>query len=135
MDCCSGVVTQAYGQPGNPVLSRGKDSLAILTAAPFRGLPQPEARGRIKFNDRLSMNHQPRRALSRYALTFQGYILSVSCQCRILSVSGARPHVTACWSPFLTASQWRIKCQTSQYIRLLKNRLNAWLINSGNQGY
>ncbi|WP_244600427.1 hypothetical protein [Escherichia coli] len=30
------------------------------------------------------MNHQPRRALSRYALTFQGYILSVNCQCRIL---------------------------------------------------
>ncbi|EPM3583525.1 hypothetical protein ACTLJA_005077, partial [Escherichia coli] len=52
MDCCSGVVTQAYGQPDNPVLSRGKDSLAILTAAPFRGLPQPEAYGRIKFNDK-----------------------------------------------------------------------------------
>ena len=51
MGCCSGVVTQAYGQPDNPVLSRGKDSLAILTAAPFRGLPQPEAHGRIKFND------------------------------------------------------------------------------------
>ncbi|HFP5036729.1 TPA: hypothetical protein ACHIB1_005169, partial [Escherichia coli] len=51
MGCCSRVVTQAYGQPGNPVLSRGKDSLAILTAAPFRGLPQPEAHGRIKFND------------------------------------------------------------------------------------
>ncbi|EFO2714622.1 hypothetical protein B6P85_26560 [Escherichia coli] len=46
MGCCSGVVTQAYGQPDNPVLSRGKDSLAILTAAPFRGLPQPEAHGR-----------------------------------------------------------------------------------------
>ncbi|EOC7191182.1 hypothetical protein ACI7OG_003870, partial [Escherichia coli] len=28
---------------------------AILTAAPFRGLPQPEAHGRRKFNDRLSM--------------------------------------------------------------------------------
>ncbi|HAV9127665.1 TPA: hypothetical protein JLE90_001625 [Escherichia coli] len=51
MGCCRGVVTQAYGQPDNPVLSRGKDSLAILTAAPFRGVPQPEAHGRIKFND------------------------------------------------------------------------------------
>ncbi|EFJ2948272.1 hypothetical protein IQ206_07705 [Escherichia coli] len=51
MGCCSGVVTQAYGQPDNPVLSRGKDSLAILTAAPFRGVLQPEAHGRIKFND------------------------------------------------------------------------------------
>ncbi|EEW5970934.1 hypothetical protein BB552_27270 [Escherichia coli] len=48
-------------------------------------MPQPEAHGRIKFNDRLPMNHQPRRALSRYALTFQGYILSVNCQCRILT--------------------------------------------------
>ncbi|MCB8775599.1 hypothetical protein LJD49_28160, partial [Escherichia coli] len=46
MGCCSGVVTQAYGQPDNPVLSRGKDNPAILTAAPFRGLPQPEAHGR-----------------------------------------------------------------------------------------
>ncbi|EFE8234119.1 hypothetical protein F2I39_23575 [Escherichia coli] len=46
MGCCSGVVTQAYGQPDNPVLSRGKDSLAIRTAAPFRGVPQPEAHGR-----------------------------------------------------------------------------------------
>ncbi|MEK8542802.1 hypothetical protein P2R98_15805 [Escherichia coli] len=48
MGCCSGVVTQAYDQPNNPVLSRGKDSLAILTVAPFRGVPQPEAHGRIK---------------------------------------------------------------------------------------
>ncbi|EHK9649509.1 hypothetical protein KXE92_000806 [Escherichia coli] len=85
MGCCSGVVTQAYGQPDNPVLSRGKDSLAILTAAPFRGVPQPEAHGRRKFNDRLSMNQLPRRALSRYGLTFQGNILSVNCQCRMLT--------------------------------------------------
>ncbi|OKU28098.1 hypothetical protein ACN81_06335, partial [Escherichia coli] len=28
----------------------------MLTAAPFRGVPQPEAHGRRKFNDRLSMN-------------------------------------------------------------------------------
>ena len=85
MGCCSGVVTQAYGQPDNPVLSRGKDSLAILTAAPFRGVPQPEAHGRRKFNDRLSMNQLPRRALSRYGLTFQGNILSVNCQSRMLT--------------------------------------------------
>ena len=31
------------------------------------------------------MNWQPRRALSCYALTFQGNILSVTCQCRILT--------------------------------------------------
>ncbi|EFH9082783.1 hypothetical protein GFB22_24180 [Escherichia coli] len=48
-------------------------------------MPQPEAYGRRKFNDRLSMNQQPRRALSRYALTFQGYILSVNCQCWMLT--------------------------------------------------
>ncbi|EFB7614378.1 hypothetical protein E5427_08500 [Escherichia coli] len=48
MGCCSGVVTQAYGQPDNPVLHRGRENStpAILTAAPFRGLPQPEAHGR-----------------------------------------------------------------------------------------
>ncbi|EON2231228.1 hypothetical protein [Escherichia coli] len=57
----------------------------MLTAAPFRGLPQPETHGRRKFNDRLSMNQLPRRALSRYGLTFQGNILSVNCQCRMLT--------------------------------------------------
>ncbi|HFX4787523.1 TPA: hypothetical protein ACIEP3_004255 [Escherichia coli] len=57
----------------------------MLTAAPFRGVPQPEAHGRRKFNDRLSMNQLPRRALSRYGLTFQGNILSVNCQCRMLT--------------------------------------------------
>ncbi len=31
------------------------------------------------------MNQQPRRALSRYALTFQRNILSVNCQCRMLT--------------------------------------------------
>ncbi|EPT6587603.1 hypothetical protein ACVQ2Z_004999, partial [Escherichia coli] len=41
--------------------------------------------GRRKFNDRLSMNQQPRRALSRYALTFQRNILSVNCQCRMFT--------------------------------------------------
>ncbi|WP_218353348.1 hypothetical protein [Escherichia coli] len=86
MGCCSGVVTQAYGQPDNPVSSTGgRNNPAIRTAAPFRGLPQPEAHGRRKFNDRLSMNQQLRRALSRYALTFQGDILSVNCQCRMLT--------------------------------------------------
>ena len=64
---------------------RGRNNPAILTAAPFRGLPQPEAHGRRKFNDRLSMNQLPRRALSRYGLTFQGNILSVNCQCRMLT--------------------------------------------------
>ncbi len=29
------------------------------------------------------MNQLPRRALSRYGLTFQGNILSVNCQCRM----------------------------------------------------
>ncbi|EOX9585782.1 hypothetical protein ACPX4I_005530, partial [Escherichia coli] len=62
---------------------RGKNNPAILTAAPFRGLPQPEAHGRIKFNDG-SKGEGLRRALSCYALTFQGYILLVNCQCRIL---------------------------------------------------
>ncbi|EFE8358765.1 hypothetical protein FZ026_19395 [Escherichia coli] len=32
---------------------RGRNNPAILTAAPFRGVPQPEARGRRKFNDDL----------------------------------------------------------------------------------
>ncbi|EFO0220636.1 hypothetical protein D1I28_23700 [Escherichia coli] len=64
---------------------RGRNNPAILTAAPFRGVPQPEAHGRRKFNDRLSMNQQPRRALSRYALTFQRNILSVNCQCRMFT--------------------------------------------------
>ncbi|EKK3318050.1 hypothetical protein PMI54_003320 [Salmonella enterica] len=42
--CCGGVVTQAYGQPDNPVTSTlVQGNQAILTAAPFRGLPQPEA--------------------------------------------------------------------------------------------
>lgn len=37
MESCNGVVTQAYGQPDNPVCSqRGKNNPAILTAAPFR---------------------------------------------------------------------------------------------------
>lgn len=31
------------------------------------------------------MNQLPRRALSRYGLTFQGNILSVNCQCRMLT--------------------------------------------------
>ncbi|EJR8405520.1 hypothetical protein N1D39_004319 [Escherichia coli] len=30
-----------------------EEAPAILTAAPFRGLPQPEAHDRIKFNDDL----------------------------------------------------------------------------------
>ncbi|EOL3800141.1 hypothetical protein VAH31_RS24865, partial [Escherichia coli] len=52
--CCGGVVTQAYGQPDNPVhfLEQWRKPPAILTAAPFRGLPQPEAHDRIKFNDK-----------------------------------------------------------------------------------
>ncbi|MCN6067568.1 hypothetical protein MLX44_24795, partial [Escherichia coli] len=77
---------------------------AILTAAPFRGLPQPEAHGRRKFNDRLSMNQLPRRALSRYGLTFQGNILSVNCQCRILI--RVRRTTTRCHerSPFSTSN-------------------------------
>ncbi|EOU3634849.1 hypothetical protein ACWE79_005201, partial [Escherichia coli] len=37
------------------------------TAAPFRGLPQPEAHGRRKFNDRLSMNQLPRRAFALWS--------------------------------------------------------------------
>ncbi|EEW6173803.1 hypothetical protein D7L30_08600 [Escherichia coli] len=49
---------------------RGRNNPAILTAAPFRGVPQPEAHGRRKFNDRLSMNQLPRRALSRYVPAF-----------------------------------------------------------------
>ncbi|QSZ87128.1 hypothetical protein FYK26_04820 [Escherichia albertii] len=31
------------------------------------------------------MNQLPRRALSRYGLTFHGNILSVNCQCRMLT--------------------------------------------------
>ncbi|HEL8385946.1 TPA: hypothetical protein U0D20_004684 [Escherichia coli] len=50
--CCGGVVTQAYGQPDNPVSYLARLRPAILTAAPFRGLPQPEAHSRSKFNDK-----------------------------------------------------------------------------------
>ena len=60
-----------------------EETPAILTAAPFRGLPQPEAHDRIKFNDAVQRD-ELRRALSCYALTFQGDILSANCQCRIL---------------------------------------------------
>ncbi|EFJ3930644.1 hypothetical protein G3881_004829, partial [Escherichia coli] len=86
------------------VLNGGRNNPAILTAAPFRGLPQPEAHGRRKFNDRLSMNQLPRRALSRYGLTFQGNILSVNCQCRILI--RVRRTTTRCHerSPFSTSN-------------------------------
>ncbi len=104
MECCSGVVTQAYGQPDNPVPPMGvRNNPAILTAAPFRGVPQPEAHGRIKFKDTVQRD-QFRRALSRYALTFQGYILSVNCQCRILI--RVRRTTTRChvWSPFSTSN-------------------------------
>ncbi|EFA4765544.1 hypothetical protein H5Z35_004376 [Escherichia coli] len=91
---------------------RGRNNPAILTAAPFRGVPQPEAHGRRKFNDRLSMNQQLRRALSRYALTLQGYILSVNCQCRILI--RVRRTTTRCRvlvSIFNPEPQWRIRCK------------------------
>ncbi|EEV5969279.1 TPA: hypothetical protein HMU84_23825 [Escherichia coli] len=40
------------------------------------------------------MNQLPRRALSRYGLTFQGNILSVNCQCRIL-IRVRRTHSTS----------------------------------------
>ncbi|ANE67975.1 hypothetical protein HH643_004357 [Escherichia coli] len=46
-------------------------------------MPQPEAHGRTKFNDTVQRD-QFRRALSCYALTFQGKSLSVNCQYRIL---------------------------------------------------
>lgn len=106
---------------------RGRNNPAILTAAPFRGVPQPEAHGRRKFNDRLSMNQLPRRALSRYALAFQGYILSVNCQYRILiRVRRTTTRGSVLVSIFNPEPQWRIKCQTKKEIRLLKNRLNAW---------
>lgn len=56
-NCCGGVTTQAYGQPGNPVSSSQvkEGHLAILTAAPFCGLPQPEAHSTIWFNDKAQM--------------------------------------------------------------------------------
>ncbi|EFO3399035.1 hypothetical protein DPL29_05320 [Escherichia coli] len=66
---------------------RGRNNPAILTAAPFRGVPQPEAHGRRKFNDRLSMNQLPRRALSRYVPAFnhvrRGGILKITTVLRI----------------------------------------------------
>uniref|UniRef100_UPI00201D1329 hypothetical protein n=1 Tax=Escherichia coli TaxID=562 RepID=UPI00201D1329 len=61
-----------------------EETPAILTAAPFRGLPQPEAHGRIKCNDKVQRD-ELRRALPCYALTFQGCILSVNCQYRMLT--------------------------------------------------
>ncbi|EFB1316239.1 hypothetical protein FKQ69_12280 [Escherichia coli] len=64
---------------------RGRNNPAILTAAPFRGVPQPEAHGRRNLTTSLLRKRHLRRTLSRYALTFQGYILSVNCQCRMLT--------------------------------------------------
>ncbi|EFG1958420.1 TPA: hypothetical protein ACHKPI_002751 [Escherichia coli] len=52
-----------------------EETPAILTAAPFRGLPQPEAHDRIKFNYAVQRD-ELRRALSCYALTFQGKLTS-----------------------------------------------------------
>ncbi|EEC7177172.1 hypothetical protein ACNCW9_002384 [Escherichia coli] len=52
-----------------------EETPAILTAAPFRGLPQPEVHGRRKFNDAVQI-YELRRALSCYALTFQGKLTS-----------------------------------------------------------
>ncbi|BAT35501.1 predicted protein [Escherichia albertii] len=104
---------------------RGRNNPAILTAAPFRGVPQPEAHGRIKFNDTVQRD-QFRRVLSRYALAFQGYILSVNCQYRILiRVRRTTTRDSVLVSIFNPEPQWRIKCQTKKEIRLLKNRLNA----------
>ena len=88
-----------------------EETPAILTAAPFRGVPQPEAHGRIKFNDAVQRD-ELRRALSRYALTFQGYILSVNCQCRILI--RVRRTTTRCRvlvSIFNPEPQWGIRCK------------------------
>lgn len=61
------------------------------------------------------MNQLPRRALSRYGLTFQGNILSVNCQCRIL----IRVRRTTTRSPVLVSisnpePKWRIKWQNLQ---------------------
>ncbi|EEU5056785.1 hypothetical protein H3D16_005590 [Escherichia coli] len=56
-----------------------EETPAILTAAPFRGLPQPEAHGRRKFNDRLSMNQLPRRTLSRCVPAFNHVRRGGSC--------------------------------------------------------
>ncbi|EEQ7452279.1 hypothetical protein [Escherichia coli] len=52
-----------------------EETPAILTAAPFRGLPQPEVHGRRKFNDAVQI-YELRRVLSCYALTFQGKLTS-----------------------------------------------------------
>ncbi|WP_270597627.1 hypothetical protein, partial [Escherichia coli] len=46
----------------------------VAAGLSLKRMPQPEAHGRIKFNDYLQRD-ELRRALSRYALTFQGYIL------------------------------------------------------------
>ncbi|HAH3436514.1 TPA: hypothetical protein GF185_09370 [Escherichia coli] len=83
---------------------RGRNNPAILTAAPFRGVPQPEAHNRRNLTTSLLRKRHLRRALSRYALTFQGNILSVNCQCRILI--RVRRTTTRChvWSPFSTSN-------------------------------
>ncbi|RIP12157.1 hypothetical protein BUJ37_000005 [Salmonella enterica subsp. enterica serovar Muenchen] len=49
-----GVSPSGLGQPAPPCAQRGKSEKnpAILTAAPFRGLPQPEVHYRSGFNDR-----------------------------------------------------------------------------------
>ncbi|EPE4961824.1 hypothetical protein ACSI0O_004606, partial [Escherichia coli] len=64
-----------------------RNNPAILTAAPFRGLPQPEAHGRRKFNDKPSMNQKPRRALSCCVPAFnhvrRGGILKITTVLRI----------------------------------------------------
>ncbi|TGG59806.1 hypothetical protein DAH18_21215 [Escherichia coli] len=65
---------------------RGRNNPAILTAAPFCGLPQPEAHGRIKFNDTVQRD-ELRRALSCCVPAFnhvrRGSILKITTVLRI----------------------------------------------------
>ncbi|EEX0418881.1 hypothetical protein D4U35_24740 [Escherichia coli] len=65
---------------------RGRNNPAILTAAPFRGLPQPEAHGRIKFTDTVQLD-EFRRALSCCVPAFnhvrRGGILKITTVLRI----------------------------------------------------
>lgn len=115
MGCCSGVVTQAYGQPDNPVLHRG-GRIVPLPYLPPRHFADCHNRKRtVELNLTTSLIGEGlRRTLSCYALTFQGYILSVNCQCRMLTrVRRTTTRGSVLVSIFNPEPKWRIKCQNN----------------------
>ncbi|MEB7740956.1 hypothetical protein NGB58_17100 [Escherichia coli] len=75
MECCSGVVTQVYGQPDNPVPYQGTKKPCHTYRRAISRIATTESARSNKFNDEPEGGGL-RRALSRYALTFQGKLTS-----------------------------------------------------------